>query len=159
MPPIPFVRPLALLPLLSLVLTLVPRTVSGAGDDAGTPERLRALQAAVETAFGRCDVRPLRHAFSRRLKVHMTAEGLGIEGGYYGADQALLILKRVFAGRSTVRFSLDAVRPRSGGAAQAVARARWTFRAAGAPAAEVRLAFTFMPEGSGWYLREIREFR
>jgi hypothetical protein len=160
MPPIPFVRPLALFRALPVVLALaLPPPVAGGDGDEGTPERLRALQAAVETAFSRCDARPLRGAFSRRLKVYMAADGLGIEGGYYGADQALLILKRMFAGRSTVRFTLDTVRPPPGATAQAVARARWGFREAGAPASEVRLAFTFMPEGSGWYLREIRELR
>lgn len=164
MPPTASRRSLALLRALSVGLLLIvpspePAAAAGGADDRPrASERLLALQAAIEEAFGRCDAGPLRPAFSRRLKVYLAADSLGIDGGYYGADQALLILRRVFAGRTTERFTLDTARPDAAGD-ETTTRARWSFLHGGVPGAEVRLAFTLMAEGKGWSVREIREIR
>lgn len=158
--PTPFSRTPALIRVVALLVMThtVPGTIAGGTDGADrsrSADRLRALHGILESAFSRCDARPLGEVFSRRLKVYLAADTLDIDAGYYGAEQALLILRRVFAGRTTVRFSLDA--GQTGDDGQTVARARWTYRLREAPNAEVRLSFTLMPEGDGWLVREIRE--
>ena len=71
-------------------------------------ERLGRLHAAIEAAFQGCDATPLGTAFSKRVKTFLTSRALGVRQGYYGADQALLILRRGFEGRTTLRFKLGA---------------------------------------------------
>jgi len=128
-------------------------------DDPEQDEGLARLHAAIEAAFQRCDVAPLRTAFSRRVKTLLSSRALGVRQGYYGADQALLILGRGFEGLRTLRFRLaepdDAARQDG----RLAVRARWVFREEGASKTEVRLSFTFAPEGEGWCIREIRELK
>jgi hypothetical protein len=128
------------------------------GDRARPRDPLTSAQAAIEEAFGRSDPQPLRPLLSRRLKVDLAADSLGIDAGYYGADQALLILRRVFAGRATMRFALEPLRAAAADD-ERTTRARWVFRHRGVPGAEVRLSFTLMTDGDAWFVREIRELR
>jgi hypothetical protein len=121
--------------------------------------RLGALRDAIDTAFRQCDVAPLHGAFSRRVKTCLASRALGIRRGYYGADQSLLILRRGFAGRSTLRFrleSLDDAPPQSG---RRVVTARWVYRDEGASKSATRLAFTLARDGHIWSIREIREMK
>src|SRR2546422_8699623 len=122
-------------------------------------ERLRRLHGAIEAAFLGCHATPLGAAFSKRLKTFLSSRALGVRQGYYGADQALLILRRGFEGLRTLRFRLaepdDAARQDG----RLAVRARWVYREEGASKTEVRLSFTFAPEGGDWCIREIRELK
>ena len=128
-------------------------------EDPEQDEGLSRLHAAIEAAFQRCDVAPLRSAFSRRVKTLLSSRALGVRQGYYGADQALLILGRGFEGLRTLRFRLaepdDAARQDG----RLAVRARWVYREESASKSEVRLSFTFAPEGGDWCIREIRELK
>lgn len=129
---------------------------------AGAPtpaERLKQIHGLIETAFGRGDAGTLRDAFSRRLKTYIAAPDLGIANGYYGTDQVVFMLRRLFEGRTTLRFSFEppgSLTPRDG---MTVVPARWIYREEGTPKAEVRLSFTLATEGAAWQIREIRELK
>ena len=120
---------------------------------------LQALRRAIETAFRRCETAPLEGSFSPRVKTYLSSRALGVRPGYYGADQALLILKRGFSGRRTLRFTLakmDDVRESDG---RRVVPARWRFRDDRTESADVRLSLTLAREAASWTLREIREMK
>jgi hypothetical protein len=148
--------------LLLAFLTAPPPAAAQGRRAAGstTPaERLREIHGLIETAFGRGDARTLRGAFSRRLKTYIAAPDFGIANGYYGTDQAVSMLRRLFEGRTTLRFTFEApgnATPRDG---LAVIPARWIYREEGTPKAEVRLSFTLATEGAAWQIREIRELK
>jgi hypothetical protein len=125
----------------------------------GTDERLRHLHAAIEAAFQRCDVALLRDAFSRRVKTYLSSRALGVRQGYYGADQVLLMLRRGFDGRKTLRFRLGAPDDAVQQNGRRAVRARWLYRDEGASKSEARLSFTLAPEGEDWCIREIRELK
>jgi len=120
-------------------------------------EPLPRLHAAIETAFARCDPSPLKTAFSPRVKTYLASPALEIPAGYYGADQVLLMLRRWFAGRTTIRFRLSPPETDAQRSGRHVILARWQYREEGPSRSEVRLLFTVAPEGSLWYVREIRE--
>jgi hypothetical protein len=137
-----------------------PGTARGGSDAAPQREdRLAVIQQSIERAFIRCDPDPLRGFLARRVKIYVAAGGLGINDGYYSADQMLLLFRRMFDGRSTVRFTLlpAGARSRSGG--QARVRALWLYREEGAPESEARISFTLAPESGHWSIREIRELQ
>lgn len=147
--------------LLAFLIAPSPEPAQGrrAGGASPAAEGLRKIHAAIETAFARCDAGALRGAFSRRLKTYIAAADLGIANGYYGADQVLLMLRRVFEGRSTLRFTFEAPGKDTARDGPAVLPARWVYREEGTPKAEVGLSFTLAPEGSAWHIREIRELK
>jgi len=115
------------------------------------------LHAAIESAFARCDPSPLRTAFSPRVKTHLASPVFEIPAGYYGADQILLMLRRWFAGRTTMRFRLDPLESAHRADGRHIVAARWQYREEGSSRSNVRLLFTLAPEGPVWYIREIRE--
>jgi hypothetical protein len=143
------------------ILAAVAPAFADEPDGAGRPADagLAGLHAAIETAFSRCDAAALRSAFPRRLKSWVGAPTLGIEEGYYGADQAILILRRAFATRTTLRFAFETPRPAPAAATPATAPARWSFRQEGIGRMEIRLLFTVARDGATWTIREIREVK
>lgn len=120
--------------------------------------RLQRASETIERAFLRCDADDLGSTLSRRVKIYVSAGLVGTGQGYFGAGQLVLLLRRLFEGRSTTRFSPLAPppSPRSG---RAVLAARWLSRDFGGAEQEVRLAFTLAQEGSDWSIREIRELK
>ena len=145
-----------------LILPGAASTSRVGASSAAEPERndrLRQLHAAIETAFQRCDAALLKAAFSPRVKTFLSSRALGVRQGYYGADQVLLILRRGFEGRTTLRFSLDAPDDSTPQAGRSVILSLWRYRDEGAPKSETRLSFTLAPEGGAWYIREIREMK
>jgi hypothetical protein len=134
-------------------LLLLLSTASGAhAEEIPGP---RAAATALQTAFTECDPAPIRPFLSRRLKTYLALGVPGSESGYYGADQAMLMLRRLFARRTTLRFAL-AEPPDRPGQAPVVLSARWTFKVDGSDRGEAQLAFTLGSESGGWRIREIR---
>jgi hypothetical protein len=134
----------------------------GGSSSSEEPERdgrLWRLHAAIERTFQRCDASLLKTAFSPRVKTFLSARALGVRQGYYGADQALLILRRGFEGRTTLRFKLGAPDDAAQQAGRRVIPARWLYRDEGASISERRLSFTLAPEGAAWFIPEIREMK
>ena len=150
----------------ALLLCALLSVPAAAGAPRGGPapgsereEGLRRLHAAIEDAFQRCDPRPLKRAFSKRVKTLLSSRALGVRQGYYGADQVLLFLQRAFEDRATLRFKLGAPddAPQENG--RSAVRARWLYRDEGASKSEARLSFTLAAEGGDWLIREIRELK
>jgi len=135
-------------PLLFLLLT-------ASGAHADEAPGARAAATALQAAFTDCDPGPVQPFLSRRLKTYLALGDLGPESGYYGADQAVLMLRRLFARRTTLRFALAEL-PDRPGHAPVVLSARWTFRDDGSDRGEAQLAFTLGSEPGGWRIREIR---
>jgi len=125
------------------------------GDEA--VEGLHKAGEALERAFTHGDARELRALLPRRLKTYVSSRALGIADGYYGADQVLLILRRLFDRRVTLRFTPLQAEARPRAHARAALSALWVFRDEDAPDSEARITFVFAPEGSAWTLREIRD--
>ncbi|HKB07651.1 MAG TPA: hypothetical protein VKF61_05160 [Candidatus Polarisedimenticolia bacterium] len=150
---------------LCALLLLIPSkapTSQGAAVPAARSEQadaLRRLHAAIESAFTRCDHTLLKSAFSTRVKTFLSSKALAVRQGYYGADQAVLILGRGFEGRTTLRFILSALDESSPQSERTALRARWLYREEGASKSEARLTFTLVPEGGTWCIREIREMK
>jgi hypothetical protein len=120
------------------------------------PAGLEPLRATLETVFVRGDPGPLRPYLPRRARIYVAAGVLDVADGYYGADQIAMILRRLFDGRATLRFSLL---PPEGDAGPGLRLpARWVYRQAGTKT-ERRIAFTVVAEGTAWHLREIREWK
>jgi hypothetical protein len=139
-----------------------PRAGARGQDDAAEArreERVAAIQRSIERAFVRCDVSPLKEFLARRVKIFVSAGALGISDGYYGADQLLLLVQRMFDRRSTVRFTLLPVGSRARAGGQARVPALWLYREEGSLESEVRISFTLAPEGGHWSIREIRELK
>ncbi len=136
-----------------------PRAGSSSSEEPERNGRLRRLHAAIERAFQRCDSSLLKTAFSPRVKTFLSSRALGIRQGYYGADQALLMLRRGFEGRTTMRFKLGPPDDAAQQAGRRVVPARWLYRDDGASKSETRLSFTLAPEGGAWFIREIRELK
>jgi len=120
---------------------------------------LVASERQVADAFHRADADRLAASLSQRLKTYVACAALGVGDGYYGSDQMRILLRRLFRDRETVRFRAlpPPMAPRSDGTA--VAMVAWTYRDAGSPPAEVRLALSFAREADGWRLREIRDLK
>src|SRR5207245_3810814 len=91
-------------------------------------------------------------------KIYVSTGLVGTSDGYFGADQLLLLLRRLFVGRSTIRFTALPAPPGQR-AREAVLTARWLSRDAGGAEQEMRVSFTLAPEGSRWSIREIRELK
>lgn len=120
---------------------------------------LAASERQVADAFQRADADRLAASLSQRLKTYVACAALGVGDGYYGADQMHILLRRLFRDRETVRFRAlpPPMTPRADGTA--VARVAWSYRDAGSPPAETRLALSFAREAEGWRLREIRDLK
>jgi hypothetical protein len=145
-----------------LLLSAAAVASQGGAIPAAAPERvdaLRRLHAAIEAAFERCDHTLLKSAFSKRVKTFLSSKALAVKQGYYGADQALLILRRGFEGRSTLRFKLSALDDSIPQNERTALRALWLYREEGASKSEARLTFTLVPEDGAWCIREIRELK
>src|SRR5258705_5439168 len=125
----------------------------GGAVPAAAPERadgLRRLHAAIEAAFGRCDHTLLKSAFSKRVKTFLSSKALAIKQGYYGADQALLILRLWFEGGTTLRFKLSALEDANQQNERTALRARWLYREEGASKSEAQLSLSLVPEDGTW---------
>ncbi len=155
-----------LAPTALLILTLppagpgqarAPAADRAAGAEAAVDPRLESVHASIESAFLRCDAGALRPVLSRRLKIYLSGNGFG--DGYYGADQVLLLLERLFAGRFTIRFTTLAPPPRPQADGQAILSARWVSRDEDSSESDVRMIFVLAPEAPGWSVREIREVK
>ena len=122
-------------------------------------DRLQRLQDTIAAGFARADASQLAAVFSVRMKTYVACAPLGVEDGYYGADQMQILLRRLFRGRTTARFQIleRAERARTDGLA--VLTALWSYRQAGSPPAEIRLSFTLAPEADAWHVREIRDMK
>jgi hypothetical protein len=134
-----------------LFILLIAIPAARADEDPGP----RAAAAAVQSAFTDCDPGPIRPFLSRRLKTYLSLGGTGPDSGYYGADQAALMLQRLFARRATLRFTLAAA-PEHPGHGPVVLTGRWTFRYDGSERGESQLTFVLATEPGGWRIREIR---
>lgn len=151
--------------LFACALLFVPEASAMSRGGASSPvepernERFKRLHAAIETAFQRCDSAALKAAFSPRVKTFLSSRAFGVRRGYYGADQVLLILRRGFEGRTTLRFRLETPDDAAQQAGRRVVPALWRYRYEGAPKSETRLSFTLASEGEAWYIREIREMK
>jgi hypothetical protein len=134
---------------------------AGAAPASAAPgeERLQRLQDAIAAAFTRADAGQLSAVFSVRMKTYAACAQLGVEDGYYGADQMQILLRRLFRGRITERFQIldRAERARADGLA--VVTALWSYRQPGSPPGEIRLSFTIAPEADAWHVREIRDMK
>ena len=137
-----------------LLLLLIAIGVARADENPGP----RVVAEVLQAAFTDCDPAVLRPFLSRRLKTYIALGDLGPESGYYGADQAALVLIRLFTGRTTTRFTL-APAPEHPGQAPIVLSSRWTFKGDGADRGEAHLTFTLASEAGAWRLREIRALR
>src|SRR5262245_51822641 len=138
-----------------LWLLAAPAAPPAAAVDPG----LAASERQVADAFQRADADRLAGALSQKLKTYVACAALGVGDGYYGSDQMRILLRRLFRDRETVKFRVlpPPMAPRSDGTA--VAMVAWTYRDAGSPPAETRLALSFVREPEGWRLREIRDLK
>lgn len=120
---------------------------------------LTAAERQVAGAFERADADGLARSLSQRLKTYVACAALGVGDGYYGSDQMRILLRRLFRDRETVRFRVlpPPMTVRADGTA--VAMVEWSFRDAGSPPIETRLALSFAREPEGWRLREIRDLK
>ena len=122
--------------------------------EAGGPHK--TVVGAIEKAFTHNDARLLRSALPKRGKVYISTRTLGIEDGYYGPDQLVALLDRIFRLRPTRRFTWEP--PRTPPSGQPVSlTAVWRYRPKGGSRSSTRLRFVVAPESSGWSVREIRE--
>ena len=117
-----------------------------------------AVQASIERAFVRSDPDELAPSLSRRLKIYLAVPSLGIDDAYYGADQSIMLLRRLLERRTTLRFIPgQGVRPTPD--APAVVTARWVLRDYDGAERDLRISFTLAWEGSRLAIREIRELK
>jgi hypothetical protein len=133
---------------------LHPSAAAAPGED-----RLQRLQDAIAAGFTRADAGQMETVFSVRMKTYVACAPLGVEDGYYGADQMQILLRRLFRGRSTERFQILERDERARADGLAVVTALWSYRQAGSPPAEIRFAFTIAPEADAWHVREIRDMK
>ena len=129
------------------------------GEPLHEKRHVDALRMVIEKSFRRCDAGRLRPAFSREVKTYVALPALGVPDGYYGADQMLLLLQRMFEGRSTVRFSINRPRARIRKDGRAVLAAKWVYRDGAVTRAELRISFVLAAEGPHWRIREIRRLK
>ena len=124
----------------------------------GRPDPLREAHAALERAFQRGEAAALGPLLPRHLKVYLSCQSLGVPEGYFGADQAILLFNRVFAERSTVRFTSTDPPQKIADDGRAVIVAHWQFRRREGPSQEIDLSFALALDG-GWTIREIRDLK
>lgn len=141
--------------LLATLWLLAAPAAAAPSADAG----LVASQRRVAEAFHRADADRLAASLSPRLKTYVACAALGVGDGYYGSDQMRILLRRLFRDRETVKFEVipPAAAPRPDGTA--VAMVTWTYRDAGMPHTDARLALSFARDSDGWRLREIRDLK
>lgn len=144
-----FLPPASPLVLAFLMTAPGPMAAAPSADTAGPG----AVAAALQTTFAESEASNLRPFLSRRVKTYLALSDVGPPNGYYGADQALLLLRRMFSDRATIRFTLTPPPERPG---TIVLQGRWTFRDDTTPRGELHFAFTVVPDGSAWRIREIR---
>jgi hypothetical protein len=127
--------------------------------DSSQPEARpphESVAVAIEKAFAHNDARLLRSVLPKRSKVYLSTLTLGIEDGYYGPDQLIALLDRIFRLRPTRRFTWEP--PRASPSDQPVSlTAVWRYRPKGGSRSSIRLRFVVAPGSSGWSVREIRE--
>lgn len=130
-------------------------TETGSGQ-AGSRHPLETVVGAIEKAFTHNDARLLRSALPNRGKVYLSTRTLGIEDGYYGPDQLVALLDRIFHLRPTRRFTWEP--PRTLPSGQPVSlTAVWRYRPKDGSISSIRLRFIVAPGNSGWSVRKIRE--
>jgi hypothetical protein len=141
----------------TLLLSAAP---GGDPDREGVPhpgeEEIGVLRVSIEKAFSHCNADPLKPALSRRTKTYVALSSLGVPDGYYGADQMLLLLRRMFDDRTTIRLAIaeQPRAPRTDGLA--VLTASWVYREKGSAKREIKIAFVLASEGTVWRIREVR---
>ena len=127
-----------------------------AGFTSATTLPYESVAVAIEKAFARNDARLLRSVLPKRSKVYLSTLTLGIEDGYYGPDQLVALLDRIFRLRPTRRFTWEP--PRTSPSDQSVSlTAVWRYRPKGGSRSSIRLRFVVASGSSGWSVREIRE--
>ena len=141
------------------VLALLWLLAAPAAPAAVVDPGLAATERLVADAFNRADADRLAATLSPKSKTYVACGALGVGDGYYGTDQMRILLRRLFRDRETIRFKAlpPPMTPRPDGTA--VAMVAWTYRDAGSPRADARLALSFAREPEGWRLREIRDLR
>jgi hypothetical protein len=122
-------------------------------------EGIVRARGLVETAFVQSDADRLRPALSQRVKIYLSSTLLGVPEGYYGADQTMLLFRRLFAKRTTVRFAFFTTSSKAREDGHAVLPARWVYREERSGGIEARISFTLSPEGPSWRIREIRDLK
>jgi len=120
---------------------------------------LRTALASVETAFRRGDPAALRPVLSRLVKIHVSADDLGLGDAYYGPDQLTVLLEALFSDRATQSFTTTSPSAGTRQGGPTTVPARWVFRDRLAAESEVHLAFRCAPEGPRFVVREIREIK
>jgi hypothetical protein len=129
------------------------------GPSAAQQARLAHTSSLIESAFLRGEADLLAPALSRRVKIFLAVPPLEVPDGYYGADQVIVLFRRAFAGRSTLRFAAHAPEPRARAGGQVLLTARWSARDASSVEMEHRLTFVLAPEDDALTVREIRELK
>ena len=151
-------RTAAALLLLAAVLVSArsPGATAGEQGEGREAPPFEAVRDPIRAAFARGDADRLRPVLSRRTKTYVSLEETGAPDGYYGADQLILLFRRMFAGLTTVRLSFGdpAEGPRPDG--QAALTAQWIHRRDTGGRSETRLAFILALEAGAWRIREIR---
>ncbi len=149
------VLPLTIVMTCSATAASAPSPGSGS---SGSDASLGAAVRSIEIAFKRRDAHALRPVLSRRGKVFLSIPAVGIEDGYYGSDQVVALLDRVFRVRETLQFALESRpgRPARGGA---TLTGLWRFRMRGGSPISIRLRFVLASGESGWSIRELRELK
>jgi hypothetical protein len=147
-------------PMALLLVVLPPAPSFAAGKKAPPPPSpLSKLHERVERAFVRCDASLLRPVLSRRIKTFVASRALAPADGYYGADQLLLLLERLFEGRTTIRFQALAADPKPRQDGRATLPFRWISSGGDQSRREISLALILALEGAHWQIREIRDLK
>lgn len=120
---------------------------------------LDLARSAVQTAFARADADGLRPVLSQRVKIYLSSALFGVPEGYYGAGQTLLLFRRLFEKRTTLRFVFLQRSSKASEEGQVTLAALWVYREERTEGVEARLSFTFSPEGPSWRIREIRDLK
>ena len=142
---------------LVLVVALIlaaPTVVAGAAENRPpAPEPMRILESSFRQ--GRTD--RLRELMTAQEKVYLNSPRLGLDNGYYSADQVCLLLQEIFRSRTTVRFDFLSGMHSPPGAPRVVAVSRWTYRRSKSREQTIEIAFTLIRRDGGWSLKEIRD--
>ncbi len=154
-------------PAFALLLLSVPlqtpasswRDHAAPGSQAEKEARLEKVVGSIDRAFVRCDAGSLEQALPRRVKVYVSARSFGIEEAYYGADQTVLLFRRLCDGRTTLRFVPAGPPARTQADGEASLTALWISRDETGTEADLRIVFALGPDGSGIAIREIRELK
>ena len=140
-----------MIPVLVALLLIGPgRAAAPPSEEAPGPA---AVAEALQATFADSEASNLEPYLSRRIKTYLALSDVGPASGYYGADQALLLMRRMFKDRTTIRFTLT---PPPGRPGTIVLQGRWTFKDDTTSRSELHFVFIIVPDGSAWRIREIR---